>query len=66
MAIDVVTAAGELVYASEHENADLLWAARGAGPGYFGAVVAFYLRVRPRPAVFVQSTLCSPPTRSTI
>ena len=60
MAIDVVTAAGELVHASEHENADLLWAARGAGPGYFGAVVAFYLRVRPRPAVFVQSTFVLP------
>ena len=32
-AIDVVTAAGELIRADEHENADLLWAARGAGPG---------------------------------
>ncbi len=60
MAIDVVTAAGELVHASEHENADLLWAARGAGPGFFGAVVAFYLRVRPRPPMFVQSTFVLP------
>ena len=32
-AIDVVTADGELVRADENENADLLWAARGAGPG---------------------------------
>ena len=36
MAIDVVTADGELVHADERENADLLWAARGAGPGFFG------------------------------
>ena len=32
-AIDAVTADGDLVHASETENADLLWAARGAGPG---------------------------------
>ena len=36
VAIDVVTADGELVHADETENADLLWAARGAGPGFFG------------------------------
>jgi FAD/FMN-containing dehydrogenase len=40
-AIDVVTAEGELVHASEHENADLYWAARGAGPGFFGVVTRF-------------------------
>jgi FAD/FMN-containing dehydrogenase len=48
-AIDVVTADGELVHASEHENADLLWAARGAGPGYFAAVVRWHLRTYPAP-----------------
>ncbi len=48
-AIDVVTAAGELVRASESENADLFWAARGAGPGFFGAVARFHLRLHPRP-----------------
>lgn len=31
--IDVVTAAGEERYCSQSENADLFWAARGAGPG---------------------------------
>ena len=49
MAIDVVLADGSLVHASETENPDLLWAARGAGPGFFGVVVAFHLKVRPRP-----------------
>ena len=35
-AIDVVTADGELIRADEDQNSDLLWAARGAGPGFFG------------------------------
>lgn len=33
--IDVVTADGEEIYCSQSENADLFWAARGAGPGKF-------------------------------
>lgn len=45
--IDVVTAEGELVKASETENADLFWAARGAGPGFFGVVTRFHLRTVP-------------------
>ena len=48
-AIDVVTADGALVHASERENSDLLWAARGAGPGYFAAVVRWHLRTYPAP-----------------
>ena len=38
LAVDVVTAAGELVHADEHANPDLLWAARGSGSGFFGIV----------------------------
>jgi hypothetical protein len=49
VAIDVVTADGELVRADEHQNADLYWSARGAGPGYFGVITRFYLRTRPIP-----------------
>jgi FAD/FMN-containing dehydrogenase len=48
-AIDVVTAAGELLCADERNHPDLLWAARGAGPGFFGAVARFHLRLYPRP-----------------
>jgi FAD/FMN-containing dehydrogenase len=48
-AIDVVTAGGELVRADESENADLFWAARGSGPGFFGAVARFHLRLYPMP-----------------
>jgi FAD/FMN-containing dehydrogenase len=38
-----------LVRADETQNADLLWAARGAGPGFFGAVARFHLRLHPAP-----------------
>ncbi|MEV6346207.1 FAD-binding oxidoreductase [Actinoplanes sp. NPDC051851] len=54
-AIDVVTAEGELVRASETENSDLFWAARGAGPGFFGLVTRFHLRTRPFPAAIVET-----------
>ncbi len=50
-AIEVVTASGELITASETENADLFWAARGSGPGFFGAVTRFHLRLYDKPSV---------------
>ena len=43
--MDIVTADGELVYADERQNSDLFWAARGAGPGFFGIVTCFHLKV---------------------
>ncbi|HWJ42407.1 MAG TPA: FAD-binding oxidoreductase [Solirubrobacterales bacterium] len=48
-AIDVVTAAGEPVRADADNHPDLYWAARGAGPGFFGVVTRFHLRLHPRP-----------------
>ena len=51
LGLDLVTADGELVHASPTENADLYWAARGAGPGFFCVVTRFHLRVYPRPRV---------------
>ncbi len=59
-AIDVVTASGELLRADESQNAELLWAARGAGPGYFGIVTRFHLKVRPLPKAMAQSTYIYP------
>lgn len=47
--LDLVLADGSLVHASAEENADLYWAARGAGPGFFAVVVRFHLRLHPRP-----------------
>ena len=51
LAIDVVTADGELVHASPDENADLYWAARGAGPGFFGVVTRFHLQLFRKPRI---------------
>ena len=44
LAVDVVTADGQLVHASATENEDLYWAARGSGAGFFGVVTRFHLR----------------------
>ncbi len=49
--IDVVTADGRQLYCDAENNADLYWAARGSGPGFFAVVTAFHLRVHPRPPV---------------
>lgn len=59
-AIDVVTAAGELVRADARQNSDLYWAARGAGPGFFGVVTRFHVVVQPKPAAMMNSTYLYP------
>ncbi|MBT4523248.1 MAG: FAD-binding oxidoreductase [Halieaceae bacterium] len=46
--LDVVLADGNVVHASDKENPDLYWAARGAGPGFFGVVVRYHLRLHKR------------------
>jgi FAD/FMN-containing dehydrogenase len=60
VAIDVVTADGELVRADETQNADLLWAARGSGPGFFGIVTRFHLKARPLPRALIRSNYIYP------
>src|SRR5262249_57650041 len=59
-AIEVVTADGELVRADATQNADLYWAARGAGPGFFGVVTRFEVRLQPRPMVMMRSDYLYP------
>jgi FAD/FMN-containing dehydrogenase len=48
VALDVVTADGELVRADATHNEDLFWAARGCGPSFPGIVTRFYLATQPR------------------
>lgn len=54
--IQVVTAGGRMVIADAQQNQDLLWAACGAGPGFFGVVTRFDLRLQPLPRAIHTST----------
>ena len=51
----VVTAGGEIVTASEFQNADLFYALRGGGFG-FGVVVSLTVRTHPLPPVMGTTT----------
>ena len=50
--VELVTAAGEVVHASETENADLFWALHGGG-GNFGVATSFTVRLHPMRTVTV-------------
>lgn len=54
--VDVVTADGEVLHATSGANADLYWAARGAGPGFPGVVVGFHLQTYAAPRVMWHDT----------
>jgi FAD/FMN-containing dehydrogenase len=47
--LDVITAEGEQIHCDADNHADLYWAARGAGPGFFAVVTSYYLKLYPRP-----------------
>ena len=56
---DVVTATGEIVHASEEENADLFWGLRGGG-GNFGVVVNFEYRLHELPPLMAGGMIIWP------
>jgi FAD/FMN-containing dehydrogenase len=51
LGLEVVTADGDTLYCDPEHHPDLYWAARGSGPGFFGVVTSFTLRLHRRPAV---------------
>ena len=60
-AVEVVTPEGELVRADADRNADLLWAARGAGATFVGGVVTgFEVDLQPLPRAITTSTYLYP------
>ncbi|MGY4710488.1 FAD-binding oxidoreductase [Mycolicibacterium sp. CBM1] len=59
-AVDVVTADGEALHANDDEYADVMWAARGAGPGFFAVVTRLHVDLRPLPAVIASSVQVHP------
>lgn len=49
LAVEMVTADGEVLICDETQNSDLYWAARGAGPGIPGVVTRLKLRLHDFP-----------------
>jgi FAD/FMN-containing dehydrogenase len=62
-AVELVTADGELIRASEDENPDLFWGMRGAGPN-FGVVTSFEFRLHELAPIVTQGLLIFPPERA--
>ena len=60
---DVVTAEGQLVRASEQENADLFWGLRGGG-GNFGIVTSFEFRLHPVGPTLLSGPVFHPAARA--
>jgi FAD/FMN-containing dehydrogenase len=58
--IEMVTAAGQLITANAQQNAELFWAARGAGAGMFAIATRFHLNLYPRPQAIHTSTYYYP------
>jgi FAD/FMN-containing dehydrogenase len=59
LAVELVTAAGEIIHANKDENPDLFWALHGGG-GNFGIVTAFTLRLHELSSVTAMLLIWSP------
>jgi FAD/FMN-containing dehydrogenase len=59
-AVEVVTADAQRITATESSHADLFWAARGAGPCFFGVATRFHLRLHRTPGAIHTSTYVYP------
>ncbi|MDJ0926030.1 MAG: FAD-binding oxidoreductase [Gammaproteobacteria bacterium] len=57
---EIVTADGEIVMATRDENPDLYWAVRGGGPGFFGVVTRYDLKLYPTAQGILANTYILP------
>jgi FAD/FMN-containing dehydrogenase len=64
LSVELVTAEGQLLRASEEVNADLFWGLRGAGAN-FGIVTSFEFRLHPLAGAVTHGTLTHPIERAT-
>jgi len=55
--VELVLASGEVVRANAKEHADLFWAARGAGAGFFAVATGFRLALHPLPTAAFAHTV---------
>ena len=60
LGLDVVTAQGELIRVDEDHYPDLLWAARGSGPGFPAVVTNYHLKLYPLPQAMHMSSYTWP------
>ncbi len=60
LAIDLVLADGREITVSSENHADLFWAARGAGPGFFAVATRYHLKLHPLPRAVTMSTYVFP------
>ncbi len=59
-AVEIVTPDGELITADAQNHTDWFWAARGAGPGFFGVVTRYHLQLYPLSKAITTSTYIWP------
>ena len=55
--IEMVNAEGQSILAGPDQNTDLYWAARGAGPGFFGVVTRYHVQLYTMPQAIRTSTV---------
>lgn len=59
-AVKIMLASGDIITADAEQNADLYWAARGGGTGFFGAVIDFKLKLYPAATDIAERVLLYP------
>jgi FAD/FMN-containing dehydrogenase len=59
-AIELVTAQGERILADKNHHSDYFWAARGAGPGFFGVALRYHLKLYELPRAITCSSYVYP------